>query len=145
MPVAKSLPLARLTPIISMAPAPATPPATKPNNGLTPARNAPEPPAVATSASEWPANDWPRTTVNTPTTPETTATMLPTTHAMCTGPLEKKPGSNTQCTGQTALRPGSGGSPDSSMGPATTRMRPWRVWTWTSYPYSALKTSSRTT
>ena len=45
------------------------------------------------SASEWPANDWPRVTVNTPVTAEVTATTVPTASAMCTGPLPKKPGS----------------------------------------------------
>src|SRR5579863_8149487 len=98
MPVAKSRPRALRTPIASMAPAPTTPPATKPNSGLTPARNAPEPPAVATSASEWPANDCPRRTVKTPTTPDTTATMVPMRHATWTGWLTKKPGSNNQRT-----------------------------------------------
>src|SRR4051812_32521000 len=58
-----------------------------------PIRNAPDPPVVAISASEWPANDWPRVTVNTPTTAEGTAMTVPTASAMCTGPLPKKPGS----------------------------------------------------
>ena len=48
------------------------------------------------SASEWPANDWPRVTVNTPVTAEVTAMTVPTASAMCTGPLAKKPGS-TMC------------------------------------------------
>ena len=58
-----------------------------------PIRNAPEPPVVAMSASEWPANDWPRVTVNTPTTAEVMATTVPTASATCTGPLPKNPGS----------------------------------------------------
>src|SRR5258705_6428629 len=45
------------------------------------------------SASEWPANDWRRVTVNTPVTGEGTATTAPTASAMCSGPLPKKPGS----------------------------------------------------
>ena len=47
------------------------------------------------SASECPANDWPRVTVNTPTTADVTAMTVPTASAMCTGPLPKKPGSTT--------------------------------------------------
>ena len=48
---------------------------------------------VAMSASEWPANDWPRVTVNTPTTAEVMAMTVPTASATCTGPLPKNPGS----------------------------------------------------
>ena len=47
------------------------------------------------SARECPANDWPRVTVNTPTTAEVMATTVPTASATCTGPLPKKPGSKT--------------------------------------------------
>ena len=47
------------------------------------------------SAREWPANDCPRVTVNTPTTAEVMAITVPTARATCTGPLPKKPGSKT--------------------------------------------------
>jgi len=60
-----------------------------------PIRKAPEPPVVAMSAREWPANDCPRVTVNTPTTADVTAITVPTAKATCTGPLPKKPGSTT--------------------------------------------------
>jgi hypothetical protein len=50
-PVAMSRPFTRCTPMASMAPAPTTPPPTKPTSGATPARKAPAPPAVATSVS----------------------------------------------------------------------------------------------
>ncbi len=72
-----------------------TPKARNPQNWLRPARNAPEPPAVDTSASECPANDWPRVTVNTPTTPEVIATTAPTSAAARTGPLPSRPGAKT--------------------------------------------------
>ena len=68
-------------------------------------------------------------TVNTPTIEETTATTLPMTTATWTGWLEKNPGSNTPVQGQTASRLWSGGSSESSVGPATTRIRPWSTWT----------------
>ena len=58
----------------SISAAAAIPAARNPQNWLMPTRNAPDPPVVATSASEWPAKDWPRSTVNTPMTPEVTAT-----------------------------------------------------------------------
>ena len=45
------------------------------------------------SASEWPANDWPRVTVNTPVTAEVMAMTVPTASATCTGALPKNPGS----------------------------------------------------
>ena len=61
-------------------------------SGLMPRRNEAAPPALLTSASAWPAKDWPRITVNTPTTPETTAAPPPMTAAVCTGSLVKKPG-----------------------------------------------------
>ena len=48
---------------------------------------------VATSASECPANDWPRVTVNTPTTAEVIATTVPTSTATRTGLLDHSPGS----------------------------------------------------
>lgn len=76
-----------------MTPAPAIVNATKPQSGFAPTRKAPDPPVVPTSAREWPANDWPRMTVKTPTTADTSATRPPTTRATRTGPLEKKPGS----------------------------------------------------
>ena len=94
-PVATSRPRRRCTPISSMTAAPAMPASRKPQNWLTPTRNAPAPPVVATSASECPANDWPRTTVSTPTTPEVTATTVPTRTAVRTGPLLSSPGSTT--------------------------------------------------
>jgi hypothetical protein len=53
---------------------------------------------VATSVKACPAKDWPRTTVKTPTTAETTAVTAPMTSAVRTGPLEKKPGSKMRCT-----------------------------------------------
>ena len=55
-----------------MAPAPTRAKLTKPQSGLAPTRKAPEPPVVPRSPREWPAKDWPRTTVKTPTTAETT-------------------------------------------------------------------------
>ena len=66
-----------------------------PQNWFSPTRNAPDPPVVAMSARECPANDWPRITVNTPTTAEVTAVTPPTSSAICTGVLLKKPGSMT--------------------------------------------------
>ena len=64
--------------------------------GLAPTRKAPEPPAVPTSPRAWPAKDWPRMTVNTPTTAETTATSAPDRRApRAPGSLAKNPGSNT--------------------------------------------------
>src|ERR1700743_2596153 len=75
----------------------ATPQARKPQNWSRPTRKAPEPPVVATSASECPANDWPRVTVNTPTTPEVIATTVPTRTATRTGLLDHSPGSNRKC------------------------------------------------
>ena len=48
------------------------------------------------SESACPANDWPRMTVNTPTIPETTAAIAPTTRATWTGSEEKNPGSNSE-------------------------------------------------
>ena len=92
-PVATSRPRRRCTPISSMIAAPATPAIRNPQNWLTPMRNAPAPPVVATSASECPANDWPRMTVSTPTTPEVTATTVPTRNAVRTAPLLSSPGS----------------------------------------------------
>ena len=76
----------------SIRAAAATPATRKPQNWLTPIRNAPEPPVVATSASEWPAKDWPRSTVNTPMTPEVMATTAPTSRAVRTGSLLNSPG-----------------------------------------------------
>ncbi len=98
MPVATSRLRARSTPIISMAPPPMTPPAMNPVSGLSPKRKAPEPPVVATSVNAWPAKDWLRTTVKTPTTAETTAVSAPMSAAVWTGALEKNPGSNRRCT-----------------------------------------------
>ena len=56
------------------------------------------PPVVARSVSAWPANDWLRTTVKTPTMAEQTAVTVPMAAAVRTGPLEKNPGSNRRCT-----------------------------------------------
>jgi hypothetical protein len=53
---------------------------------------------VATSVSAWPAKDWLLTTVKTPTIAETTAATAPMTAAVCTGWLEKKPGSKKMRT-----------------------------------------------
>jgi zinc/manganese transport system ATP-binding protein len=72
---------------------PMIPNPTKPETGLMPASTAPDPPAADTSVRAWPPKDWPRMTVNTPTTPETTATTPPITSAVWTGWLSKKPGS----------------------------------------------------
>ena len=91
--MATSRPRRRCTPIPSISAAAAIPAARKPQNWLSPTRNAPDPPVVATSASEWPAKDWPRMTVKTPMTPEVTATMAPTSKAVLTGPLPNSPGS----------------------------------------------------
>jgi hypothetical protein len=91
--VATSRPRRRWTPIASIRAAAATPATRKPQNWLIPTRNAPDPPVVATSASAWPAKDWPRSTVNTPMTPEVTATTAPTSRAVLTGPLPNSPGS----------------------------------------------------
>ena len=77
----------------SISAAAAIPAARNPQNWLRPTRNAPDPPVVATSASEWPAKDWPRRTVNTPMTPEVMATTAPTSRAVLTGPLLNSPGS----------------------------------------------------
>ncbi len=96
MPVARSRPRTRRMPIRSMTTAPTTPAPTKPSTGLAPTRRAPEPPAVDTSVRAWPPNDWPRSTVNTPTTADTTATTAPMTVATWTGWLAKNPGSKTQ-------------------------------------------------
>ncbi len=93
MPVAISRPRRRCTPTSSMAPAPSTPAPRKPTRGLRLKKKAPEPPVVATSVRAWPAKDWPRITVKTPTMADTTALTAPTTSATCTGPLEKNPGS----------------------------------------------------
>ena len=68
---------------------------TKPGSGLSPISSAPEPPAAETSPSAWPAKDWPRMTVNTPTTRTTTATTPPIEAATWTCGLAKKPGSKT--------------------------------------------------
>ena len=95
MPVATSRPRTRCTPMASMLSAPRMPPARKPVRGLSPSSNAPEPPAVETSARECPAKDWPRMTVKIPTAAETTATTPPMTTAVCTGALEKNPGSKS--------------------------------------------------
>ncbi len=97
MPVARSRPLRRLVPSSSMAPAPATPKATKPTSGLTPSTKAAEPPVDVMSAKACPANDWPLITVKTPMGAHTRATTAPTTAADWTGPLEKNPGGNTAC------------------------------------------------
>ena len=95
MPVARSLPRTRRTPIMSMTPPPTIPRPTNPSSGFSPISSAPEPPAAETSLSACPPKDWPRMTVNTPTTAETTATTPPIRTATWTGALEKKPGSNT--------------------------------------------------
>ena len=57
-------------PIHSITPAAMRFIATNPKSGLIPRRNAADPPAVPMSASECPANDCPRITVNVPTMPE---------------------------------------------------------------------------
>ena len=92
-PVATSRPRRRCTPMISRIAAAATPKTRKPQNWFRPTKKAPEPPVVATSASECPANDWPRVTVNTPTTAEVIATTVPTSTATHTGLLDHSPGS----------------------------------------------------
>src|SRR5271154_5684202 len=51
------------------------------------------------SARECPANDWPLVTVNTPTTAEVIAMTAPTSSAVCTGSLLKKPGPKISCIG----------------------------------------------
>src|SRR6516164_9777082 len=94
-PVARSRPRSRCTPIRSIVPAPAMPRPTKPATGVSPISSAPDPPAAETSPSACPAKDWPRMTVNTPTTAATTATTPPTATAMWTCGLLKNPGSNT--------------------------------------------------
>ena len=71
------------------------PPATKPDSGVIPTNNAPEPPAVDTSVRAWPPKDWPLMTVNTPTRADTTAVKVPRPRATWTGWLEKNPGSKT--------------------------------------------------
>ncbi len=76
-----------------MTAAATTPAIRNPQNWLRPTRNAPAPPVVATSPSECPANDWPRMTVSTPTTPEVIATTVPTRSAVRTGWLLTNPGS----------------------------------------------------
>ena len=48
------------------------------------------------SPSASPANDCPRITVKTPTTPVTIATAAPITSAMCTASLSQKPGAKTK-------------------------------------------------
>ena len=78
---------------MSITPAPAMPRPTNPASGLSPSSSAPEPPAADTSPSACPAKDWPRMTVNTPVTAETTATTAPIVTAMWTCGLAKKPGS----------------------------------------------------
>jgi hypothetical protein len=60
-----------------MIPAARTPIPTKPKSGVRPRRNAPDAPVAPTSDRASPAKDWPRITVNTPTTPETSATTVP--------------------------------------------------------------------
>ena len=92
-PVTRSRSLARSTRNSSMQPAAMTPMPRKPSSGLMPSRNAAAPPALLTSAREWPAKDCPRITVKTPTAPETTAAAPPTSAAVCTGWLVKNPGS----------------------------------------------------
>ena len=92
IPVARSRPRARCTPIASIAPAAITLPSTNPHSGPMPTRYAPAPPVVPRSPNASPAKDWPRMTVNTPTTPVTTATSAPTARAMCTASLSKNPG-----------------------------------------------------
>ena len=107
IPVARSRPRTRRTPIMSITPAPMMPSPTNPTTGLSPMSSAPEPPAAETSPSAWPPKDWPRMTVNTPTTADTTATAAPTAAAVWTGALEKKPGSkicvHSWCTASARL------------------------------------------
>ena len=95
MPVARSRPRSRWTPIMSITPAPAMPAPTKPGRGVSPSSSAPEPPAAETSPSACPAKDWPRMTVNTPVTADTTATIAPIEAATWTCGLVKKPGPKT--------------------------------------------------
>ena len=103
-----------------MTAAPATPRPTNPNSGSAPISDAPDPPAVDTSVRAWPPKDCPRSTVNTPTTADTNATAPPTIIAVCTGWLEKNPGSNThvnnRCTRFSPPRR-SAGSPRSADSP----------------------------
>ena len=57
-----------------MAPAPMHPGTEKANQGTrADRRTRPNRPVVATSVSAWPAKDWPRTTVKTPTIADTMA------------------------------------------------------------------------
>src|ERR1700685_3059127 len=93
MPVARSRPRGRRTPIMSMTPAATTLVPAKPHSGLIPMRNEAEPPVVLMSPSACPAYDCPRITVNVPTMPDTTATTPPASSATGTGALAKKPGS----------------------------------------------------
>ncbi len=122
------------------------PKARYPQNWLTPTRNAPEPPVVAMSASEWPANDWPLVTVNTPTTAEVIAMTVPTARAMCTGPLAKKPGSKMcPMAYLTAVASSATAAASSTPSAATTRTRPCTRITSTCLPYRRLSTSGWTT
>ena len=69
-------------------------------------------------------------TVNTPTTAETTAVDRPTAAAMCTGPLEKKPGLEEEVHARSGdgQRSGDRGRRRRlCTGPATTRTRPWSL------------------
>src|SRR5215469_18832515 len=86
-PVATSRPRRRWTPMASIVAEAAIPATRNPQNWLTPIRNAAAPPVVAMSARECPANDWVRSTENTPMMPEVIAAIPPMSSAVRTGPL----------------------------------------------------------
>ena len=81
MPIARSRPRGRRTPIMSMIPAATTLPPAKPHSGLIPMRTEAEPPVTLMSPSACPAYDCPRITVNVPTMPDTRATTPPASSA----------------------------------------------------------------
>ena len=98
----------------------------EPGQGTQPSSSAPEPPAVDTSARECPAKDWPRRTVNTPTTAETTAT----TAADDERGLHRRAGEEAgleepaHSSAHLVRRVDREGAPASRPGPATTMTRP---------------------
>ena len=154
IPVARSRPRGRCTPIMSITPAASTPIPAKPHSGLTPARKEAEPPVTLMSASACPANDWPRSTVNDADDAGH--------HGDHAAREQRRPdrgaGEEARLEEQrcsrcgTAIRRsrGSTGSGDGRgqavpAAPATTRIRPCTRITSTCWPYSALSTSVRTT
>ena len=74
--------------------------ATNPTSGLTPIRKAPTPPAVETSVSACPANDWPRMTVKTPTIARRRSATAAPMHERRCGPArcEKNPARRSRST-----------------------------------------------